>query len=187
MLAVELRQVVRYSGATRDAVRARVATELPRAAAAGFQPMRSGTWDARRRRPSLMVEYRWSPPETVEHRVATDWRHANSRLVLDGGEMAFAGYALEDSQFIRSRVNEIGDLVMRYRYDPSTVGEPISPIPSASGDPADTWWAVRRYLQPVTTPDSPTWEQRLKRVRRVALLALGAPRSALDEVHPARR
>lgn len=53
---MELRQVVRYAGPDRDAVRARVRKDMGLAASAGFQLMRWARWDRRRTWPCLVVE-----------------------------------------------------------------------------------------------------------------------------------
>lgn len=141
MPPMELRQVVRYAGPDRDTVRARVRTDMGLAASAGFQPMRWARWDRRRTRPCLIVEYRWSPPPTVERRRFSGELSVSVTIGDDAAAMAHCGYVQEEQRFFRA-AGPTGDLVLRYRYDPATAGPPMGPLPTPLGDPRGLWWVL---------------------------------------------
>jgi hypothetical protein len=182
MPSVELRQVVRYSGPTREAAHARARDDQALAAAAGFAPTGEVCWDPRRGRPTLRVAYRWDPPPTLERRVTALVFHIRERVALDAGELAFAGYVLESQRVVRNVHVDTGwpaTAMLDYRYDPELAGDPVAPIPPVSGDPSETWLPVRHHLRAVQVPPGRTAMDRLLAARRALLRAIGAPPAAI--------
>ncbi len=181
---MDLRQVVRYAGETQDTAIARMRADLAPAAAAGFRPVASERWDARRPRPTLVVEYRFEPPATLERRVVTLQHLVADRVALDAGELALAGYVLDEQRVlrnIRSGLPALSTVELSYRYDPDLVGEPVAPIPPLSEEPAEPWLPVRHLLQAVRLPPGPTATDVAYAARRTLLRALGAPRAAIRQ------
>jgi hypothetical protein len=89
----------------------------------------------------LVVEYRWSPPATVERRRFAGELEVSDVLVDDTAAMAHCGYVQVEHAYVRA-AGASGDLVLRYRYDPVVAGEPIGPLPTAHGDPRGVWWVL---------------------------------------------
>jgi hypothetical protein len=179
---MDLRQVARYSGLTREAVLARAAADLPVAAAAGFLPEGPPAWDDRRVSPTLVVALRYAPPERLVRRRL---RGGFSRdvVVRDAGLMALAGYRAESYRWIAATGSGgspgVGQLLMAYVYDPDTVGEPVAPVPPEDVDRDEVWWPVHEDLRPVQVPPDDLLRH-IPTLRRAFLRLIGAPRSAID-------
>ncbi|MFN8619820.1 MAG: hypothetical protein U0869_11455 [Chloroflexota bacterium] len=178
---MDLRQVARYSGPTREAVLARAAEDLATARAAGFEIVGSPRWDDRRVSPTLVVELRYAPPERLTRRRIRG-EFSRDIVVRDAGQMAFAGYRAESYRWIAATGSKgpgTGQILMDYVYDPDTVGEPVAPIPPEDVDRDEVWWPVHEDLRPVSVPrDDPL--RHIPTLRRAFLRLIGAPATAID-------